>query len=86
MGKEYQQLKRILDVAAIKQAENSLLHRVEISILPPHQPQRWGIEGHPRAFGSGKDFLTGTLLDLRPLGSIECSVGTPNMPATSPRG
>jgi hypothetical protein len=35
MGKVYQQLKRILDVAAIKQAENSLLHRVEISILPP---------------------------------------------------
>jgi hypothetical protein len=53
---------------------------------PPRQPQRRGIEGHPRSSGRRNDFLTRRLLNLRPLGLAKCSVETPDISVASPRG
>jgi hypothetical protein len=65
-GEVYQQLKSILGTTTMQQAESSLLHWDEASIFAPHQPQRWGTEGHPRSSRRGNIILISTLFDLRP--------------------
>jgi hypothetical protein len=87
VGEVYQCLKSILSAATVPQAERSLLHRVEASILPPPpRPQSQGTEGHPRSSRSRNIFLTRSLLDLRLTDMAECSVGTPDILGASPKG
>jgi hypothetical protein len=63
VGEVYQQLKSILDATAVQQAESSLLHWVEASILLPTDPKDGGqraTQGAPDAgtASSSKGFST----------------------------
>jgi hypothetical protein len=49
VGEMYQWLKSILGTAAAQQAESSLQHRVEASVLPPARPKDGG-QRAPKGF------------------------------------
>jgi hypothetical protein len=63
VGELYQQLVNILGIAATQQAESSLQHQVEASVLTPDH-SRQGAKGHPRGSGGGNGFLAGMNLSL----------------------
>jgi hypothetical protein len=72
----YQRLKSILDTTAVQQAERSLQHRVEASILPPTHPKDEGQRATQGDFGPGNDFRTSKIFSLRPFKPTMRSVRT----------
>jgi hypothetical protein len=59
VGEVYRWLRNILGNATTQQAESSLQHQVDASILTPIRPKDGGQRGHLRGSGGENNFLIG---------------------------